>query len=149
MGRVRVHPQFERFTDEEFAYLAAGLRMIAVEDLVFMVEDVAEPGRPAIGTAVTLPDLNEVIEDFDRVHGRYVPSAHVYGLGDVLRDLMVFVQLRRRVRRRAFRNVRVLVLGTVRKRDGIDALLYEKTYRRGRGDGRGDGVGVTDCGHES
>lgn len=127
----QVHPQFERFTDEEFAYLAAGLRMIAVEDLVFMVEDVDEPGHPAIGMAVTLPDLNEVIEDVDRVHGRYVPSTHVYGLGDIRRDLMVFVQLRRRVKKRAFRNVRVLVLGTVRKRDGIDALLYEKTYRAG------------------
>ena len=81
--------------------------------------------------AVTLPDLNEVIEDVDRVHGRYMPSTHVYGLGDIRRDLMVFVQLRRRVKKRAFRNVRVLVLGTVRKRDGIDALLYEKTYRAG------------------
>ena len=40
-------------------------------------------------------------------------------------------QLRNAVSKRAFRNVRVLVLGTVRKRDGIDALLYEKTYRAG------------------
>ncbi|MCX6084980.1 MAG: hypothetical protein NTX94_00870 [Caldiserica bacterium] len=128
---TRVHPQFERFSEEEFDYLAAGLRMIAIEDLVFVVEDLGKPGHPVIGMAVTLPDLNEVIEEYDRLHTGYAPSSHLYGLSDLRRDLGVFLLLRSRVRHRNFRNARIFVLGTVRKKNGIDALLYEKTYLAG------------------
>jgi len=123
-----VHPQFEQFSDEEFDYLAAGLRMIAIEDLVFVVEDVTKPGHPVIGMSVTLPDLNEVIEEYDRLHATYIPSAHIYGLSDVRRDLGIFRLLRDRVKHRNFRYARVFVLGTTRKKNGIDAMLYEKTY---------------------
>ena len=123
-----VHPQFERFSEEEFDYLAAGLRMIAIEDLVFVVEDVTKPDRPVIGMAVTLPDLNEVVEEYDRLHAGYVPSDHVYGLSDVRRDLGIFGLLRSRVGHRNFKYARVFVLGTTRKKNGIDAVLYEKTF---------------------
>jgi len=123
-----VHPQFERFSEEEFDYLASGLRMIAIEDLVFVVEDVTKPNHPVIGMAVTLPDLNEVVEEYDRLHTAYVPSEHTYGLSDVWRDLGIFRLLRRRVRHRDFKGARVFVLGTTRKKNGIDAVLYEKTY---------------------
>jgi len=123
-----VHPQFEQFSEEEFDYLAAGLRMIAIEDLVFVVEDVTKPDRPVIGMAVTLPDLNEVVEEYDRLHVGYVPSDHVYGLSDVRRDLGIFGLLRSRVRHRNFKYARVFVLGTTRKKNGIDAVLYEKTF---------------------
>ena len=123
-----VHPQFELFSEEEFDYLAGGLRMIAIEDLVFVVEDMTKPDHPVIGMAVTLPDLNEVIEEYDRLHAVYVPSAHIYGLSDVRRDLGIFRLLRNRVKHRQFRQCRVFVLGTIRKKNGIDALLYEKTY---------------------
>ncbi len=123
-----VHPQFEQFSDEEFDYLAAGLKMIAIEDLVFVVEDTTKPGRPVIGMSVTLPDLNEVIEEYDRLHAAYVPSAHIYGLSDVRRDLGIFRLLRDRVKHRNFKYARVFVLGTTRKKNGIDAMLYEKTY---------------------
>jgi hypothetical protein len=123
-----VHPQFEQFSDEEFDYLAAGLKMIAIEDLVFVVEDTTKPGRPVIGMSVTLPDLNEVIEEYDRLHAAYVPSAHTYGLSDVRRDLGIFRLLRNRVKHRNFKYARVFVLGTTRKKNGIDAMLYEKTY---------------------
>jgi len=123
-----VHPQFEQFSEEEFDYLAAGLRMIAIEDLVFVVEDVTKPDRPVIGMAVTLPDLNEVVEEYDRLHVGYVPSDHVYGLSDVRRDLGIFGLLRSRVRHRNFKYARVFVLATTRKKNGIDAVLYEKTF---------------------
>ena len=123
-----VHPQFERFSEEEFDYVASGLRMIAIEDLVFVVEDVTKPDHPVIGMAVTLPDLNEVIEEYDRLHGRYIPSDHVYGFSDVRRDLGIFRLLRHRVKHRKFRQCRVFVLGTTRKKNGIDAVLYERTY---------------------
>ncbi|HEY5485845.1 MAG TPA: hypothetical protein VIJ80_03990 [Candidatus Cryosericum sp.] len=123
-----VHPQFEQFSEEEFDYLAAGLRMITIEDLVFVVEDVTKPDRPVIGMAVTLPDLNEVVEEYDRLHVGYVPSDHVYGLSDVRRDLGIFGLLRSRVRHRNFKYARVFVLGTTRKKNGIDAVLYEKTF---------------------
>ena len=123
-----VHPQFELFSEEEFDYLAGGLRMIAIEDLVFVVEDMTKSDHPVIGMAVTLPDLNEVIEEYDRLHAVYVPSAHIYGLSDVRRDLGIFRLLRNRVKHRQFRQCRVFVLGTTRKKNGIDAMLYEKTY---------------------
>ena len=123
-----VHPQFERFSEEEFDYLAAGLRMIAIEDLVFLVEDVGKPGRPVIGMAVTLPDLNEVIDEYDHLHAGFVPSDHVYGLADVRRDMGIFRLLRSRVRHRDFKYARVFVLGTTRKKSGVDALLYERTF---------------------
>jgi len=123
-----VHPQFELFSEEEFDYLASGLKMIAIEDLVFVVEDMTKPDHPVIGMAVTLPDLNEVIEEYDRLHAGYVPSDHIYGLSDVRRDLGIFRLLRNRVKHRKFRYARVFVLGTTRKKNGIDALLYEKTY---------------------
>lgn len=125
---TRVHPQFERFSEEEFDYLASGLRMIAIEDLVFVVEDTTKPNHPVIGMAVTLPDLNEVVEEYDRLHTGYVPSNHIYGLSDVRRDLAIFRLLRSRVKHRNFRCARVFVLGTTRKKNGIDAMLYEKTY---------------------
>ena len=120
---TRVHPQFEQFSEEEFDYLAAGLRMIAIEDLVFVVEDMTKPHHPVIGMAVTLPDLNEVIEEYDRLHAAYVPSGHIYGLSDIRRDLG-----KSRVKHRDFKYARVFVLGTTRKKNGIDAILYEKTY---------------------
>ena len=123
-----VHPQFEQFSDEEFDYLADGLRMIAIEDLIFVVEDTTKPGHPVIGMAVTLPDLNEVIQEYDQLHPGYVPSGHIYGLSDARRDLGIFRLLRDRVKHRNFRQCRVFVLGTIRKKNGIDAVLYEKTY---------------------
>lgn len=123
-----VHPQFERFSEEEFDYLAAGLRTIVIEDLVFVVEDMTKPDHPVIGMAVTLPDLNEVVEEYDRLHTGYVPSDHIYGLSDVRRDLGILRLLRSRVKRRDFKYARVFVLGTTRKKNGIDAILYEKTY---------------------
>ena len=102
--------------------------MIAIEDLVFVVEDTTKPGHPVIGMVVTLPDLNEVIEEYDQLHTAYVPSTHIYGLSDVRRDLGIFRLLRNRVKHRQFRQCRVFVLGTTRKKNGIDAVLYEKTY---------------------
>lgn len=123
-----VHPQFERFSEEEFDYLAAGLRMIVIEDLIFVVEDTTKPDHPVVGMAVTLPDLNEAVEEYDRLHTGYVPSRHIYGLSDIRRDLRIFRLLRSRVKRRDFKCARVFVLGTTRRKSGIDAMLYEKTY---------------------
>lgn len=123
-----VHPQFEQFSEEEFDYLAAGLRTLAIEDLVFIVEDVKQKGHPAVGIAVTLPDLNEVIDEYDKAHPWYIPSEHVYGVSDFRRDLGIFRLLRRRVHKRRFKYARVFILGTIRKKSGIDAILYELTY---------------------
>ncbi len=128
---TRVHPQFEQFSEEEFDYLAAGLRMIVIEDLVFVVEDITKPDHPVIGMSVTLPDLNEVVEEYDRLHAGYIPSHHIYGLSDLRRDLGIYRLLRSRVKNRQFRQCRVFVLGTTRKKSGIDAVLYEKTYLAG------------------
>ncbi|HWQ21628.1 MAG TPA: hypothetical protein VN478_02750, partial [Clostridia bacterium] len=125
---TRVHPQFEQFSEEEFDYLAAGLKMIAIEDLVFVVEDMTKPNHPVIGMAVTLPDLNEVVEEYDGAHPPYRPSRHVYGLSDLRRDTGVLKLLKSRVKHRDFKYARVFVLGTMRKKSGVDAMLYEKTY---------------------
>jgi len=128
---TRVHPQFEQFSEEEFDYLAAGLKMIVIEDLVFVVEDITKPDHPVIGMSVTLPDLNEVVEEYDQLHAGYVPSHHTYGLSDLRRDLGIYRLLRSRVKNRQFKQCRVFVLGTTRKKSGIDAVLYEKTYLAG------------------
>lgn len=123
-----VHPQFEQFSDEEFDYLAASLRSLAIEDLVFVVEDISMPGHPVMGMSVTLPDLNEIIDEYDSAHQHFSPSRHTYGVCDVRRDLGIFRLLRSRVKAKQFKYARVFVLGTMRKKSGIDALLYEKTY---------------------
>jgi len=95
-------------------------------------DDLEQAGAvKVIGMAVTLPDLNEVIEEYDRLHTGYTPSSHFYGLSDLRRDLGVFLLLRSRVRHRNFRYARIFVLGTIRKKNGIDALLYEKTHLAG------------------
>lgn len=127
-----VHPQFEQFSDEEFDYLAASLRNIAIEDLVFVAEDITKPGHPVIGMAVTLPDLNEVIDEYDGLHRQFRPSRHTYGLSDLRRDLGILRLLRRRVKAKRFAHARVFVLGTMRKKSGIDAVLYERTYLAGQ-----------------
>ncbi len=123
-----VHPQFEQFSEEEFDYLAAGLRTLAIEDLVFVMEDKTQRGHPAVGIAVTLPDLNEVVEEYDAAHRGYVPSRHAYGVSDLRRDLGIFRLLRSRVHAKKFKYARVFILGTIRKKSGIDAILYELTY---------------------
>ncbi|MDO8943966.1 MAG: hypothetical protein Q7U75_12335, partial [Desulfobacterales bacterium] len=123
-----VHPQFEQFSDEEFDYLAASLRNIAIEDLIFVAEDITKPGHPVIGMVVTLPDLNEVIDEYDGLHRQFRPSRHTYGLSDMRRDLGILRLLRRRVKAKRFAQARVFVLGTMRKKSGIDAVLYERTY---------------------
>lgn len=122
------HPQFEKFTNEEFDYIAAGLKMVAIEDLVFIAEDARTPEEPVVGMAVTLPDLNEVIEDYDHLHPLYRPSAHTYGISDLRRDLGILSLLRKRIKTRNFHNARTFILGTLHKKMGLDALLYLKTY---------------------
>jgi hypothetical protein len=122
-----VHPQFEQFSDEEFDYLAASLRNLAIEDLVFVVEDMSKPEHPVVGMSVTLPDLNEIIDEYDRGHQHYTPSRHIYGVSDLRRDLAILRLLRKRVKAKQFKNARIFVLGTTRKKSGVDGLLYEKT----------------------
>ncbi len=122
------HPQFSPFSDEEFNYITASVRMIAIAGLLFIVEDTTRPGNPAIGMSVTLPDLNELIEEYDDIHGAYRPSRHVYGLADIRRDLGIYRLLRSRIKSGKFTNARVFILGTLRKKTGLDALLYLKTY---------------------
>ncbi|MHB8071334.1 MAG: hypothetical protein ACYDHF_05225 [Candidatus Cryosericum sp.] len=124
-----VHPQFEQFSDEEFDYLAASLKNLAIEDIVFVVEDISKPEHPVIGMSVTMPDLNEIIDEYDDKHVPFRPSRHAYGFSDVRRDIGILRLLRSRVKAKKFKYARIFVLGTMRKKSGIDALLYEKTYR--------------------
>jgi hypothetical protein len=127
-----VHPQFEQFSDEEFDYVAVSLRNLAIEDLVFVVEDISKPEHPVVAMSVTLPDLNEIIDEYDGNHQHFRPSRHTYGVSDLRRDLGILRLLRRRVKAKQFKYARIFVLGTMRKKSGIDALLYEKTYLSGR-----------------
>jgi hypothetical protein len=50
-------------TKEEFETLAIGIKTIALEDLIFIVEKDKTP----IGVSISLPNINEIIEEYGDV----------------------------------------------------------------------------------
>ena len=60
-------------TDDEFNVLCRGIRTIAIRDLIFIVEKNKVP----IGVSVSLPNINEIIAEYDhsrRFDRGYMPS---------------------------------------------------------------------------
>lgn len=108
-------------TDAEFDVLALGLKEISLEELIFIVE---KDGKP-IGISVNIPDINEVIVEMD---GRtdYMPSTRFYSPRDIIRDLRIFINTKKRLKQKRFSRMRFFILGVEGKhrKTGIDSKLF-------------------------
>ena len=115
------HPQQVKMTDAEFDVLALGLKEISLEELIFIVE---KDGKP-IGISVNIPDINEVIAEMD---GRadYMPSTRFYSPRDIIRDLRIFINTKKRLKQKRFSRMRFFILGVEGKhrKTGIDSKLF-------------------------
>ena len=115
--------------------LAQGIKAVAIEDLIFIYEKDNSP----IGVSISLPDINEVIDEYDRNIGmqgkkKYIPSKSFFGLKDLNRDLKIFNIINRRLREKKFEGLRILILGIKEeyRKTGIDSQLYIETFKRAK-----------------
>jgi GNAT superfamily N-acetyltransferase len=117
------HPQQVRLTDGEFNYLAMGIKAVSMEGMVFMIE---KEGRP-IGLSVNTPDINEVIEAFDR-KWPYMPSRRFFSMRDFSRDIKIYNQIKRKIKTKGFTRLRVLLLGVKKehRKAGIESRVFYK-----------------------
>ncbi len=115
------HPQQVKMTDAEFNVLAAGIKAIALQDLIFIVEKDKQP----IGVSVNIPDINEVIGEYDK-NNMAIPSNKFFSLKDLGRDLNIFNRIKKRLKTKNFSRVRILILGVKKeyRKAGIDLKLY-------------------------
>lgn len=115
------HPQQVKMTDAEFDMLALGLKEISLEELIFIVE---KDGKP-VGISVNIPDVNEVIAEMDG-RANYMPSTRFYSPKDIIRDLKIFINIKKRLRQKRFSRMRFLILGVEERhrKTGIDSKLY-------------------------
>src|SRR5680860_106329 len=132
------HPQFTKMTKEEFDILALGIKSIALEELIFVVE---KDGIP-VGISVSVPNINEIITEHDS-NNFNMPSKKLLGLKDLKRDLDIFSTIKKRLKSKKFTGMRVLILGVDEKyrKTGIDSKLYYKTARAALGIGMKHGSG--------
>jgi hypothetical protein len=116
------HPQQVYMSDAEFDVLAAGIKEIAAEELIFIVEKDGEP----VAVSVNIPDINEVIYDFDISHKSFRPKNTYLALFDISRDLKIFMQIKNRLKNRKFSRLRFLILGIKKehRKSGVDSMLY-------------------------
>lgn len=106
---------FVQMTPEEFRHMAAGLKQIAVPELVLLAEVAGQP----VGFCVTLPDVNEAIRP---TGGRLTKWGLPIGLFKLLRGL------------KRVKTARMAVLGVLpgyRKR-GIAELMILRAFQHGR-----------------
>ncbi|MBA7530667.1 Protein YghO [subsurface metagenome] len=117
------HPQQVRMTDAEFDLLALGIKAISIEDLIFIVEKDAAP----IGISVNLPDINEVIEDFDS-RWPYIPSKHFINLRDLSRDIKIYNLIQKKIKTGGFTRLRILILGVKKefRKAGIESKIFSR-----------------------
>jgi len=126
---TKEHPQFEKMTDMEFDALVNALKLIVIDKLVLLAEDITKPGQPIVGMAVPIPDLNEAILEVDALVGRLIPTYSFSSLIKMLiRNIKILRRAKTKIRKRTFQTARVVILGTLIKKTGLDALLYLKTY---------------------
>ncbi|MBN2073436.1 MAG: hypothetical protein JW770_05775, partial [Actinobacteria bacterium] len=115
------HPQQVKMTDREFEMLALGIKEIAMEELIF----IAEKDGNAVGVSVNLPDINEVIADIDG-QAAYTPSIRFYSPKDIMRDLRIFINIKKRLKQKRFSRMRFLILGVEEKyrKCGVESRLF-------------------------
>ena len=117
------HPQQVRMTDAEFNLQALGIKAISIEDLIFIIEKDDIP----IGISVNLPDINEVIEDFDS-KWLHIPSKHFFNLRDLSRDIKIFNLIQKKLKTGGFTRLRILLLGIKKefRKAGIESKVFFK-----------------------
>jgi len=129
------HPQFEKFSNDEFDYIAASLKAIALEDIIFIAEEDCSncpSGKEIIGVSVTIPNINTIIRKIDKEYfTEFIPSKYSVSVNDLKRDLKIFFAINASLKKKSFDSARIFILGTIRKRLGLDALLYKKTFDNG------------------
>ena len=96
-------------TDEEFAHLAEGLKLVIDSDFVY----VAEHNGEAIGFSLTLPDINQIVSTMKK--GRLFP----FGIFKLL------------FQKKKINRVRVITLGVIEnyRKMGIEAVFYAKNIQ--------------------
>ncbi len=106
-------------TNEEFDFLAEGLKLILDERFAFVCEDKGK----MVGFAVALPDVNEIMKDVKR--GRIIP----FGIFKLLFG------------KKKTKKVRVILLGVVEdyRKIGIEAILYAKLISNAKSYGKTGG----------
>lgn len=132
------HPQFTEMTKKEFDTLAIGIKTIALEELIYVVE---KDGNP-VGISVSVPDINEVIKEYDTKNS-YLPSKKLFDIRDLKRDIKIFSDIKKRLKLKKFEGVRILILGVDEKyrKTGIDSKLYYKTAKAAKAIGIKHGSG--------
>ena len=132
------HPQFTEMTKAEFDTLALGIKTIALEELIFVVE---KDGFP-VGISVAVPNINEIIMEHDSIKFN-MPSKRLLSLKDLKRDLDIFNTIKKRLKSKKFSGMRVLILGVDEKyrKTGIDSKLYYKTTQAAKALGIKHGSG--------
>ncbi|MCL4377034.1 MAG: hypothetical protein M1409_01430, partial [Actinobacteria bacterium] len=132
------HPQQIRMTDAEFDVLANGIKAIAIEDLIFILE---KDGKP-VGVSVSLPDINEVITEYDNNYPSS-PSRNFFNLKDLKRDIRIYNQIQKKVKQKNFLGVRFLILGIKEdcRKTGIDSRFYYQTFKTAKALGFKHGSG--------
>jgi len=117
------HPQQVRMTDAEFNLQASGIKAISIEDLMFIIEKDNTP----IGISINIPDINEVIEDFDS-RWPYMPSKRFLNLRDFSRDIKIFNLIRKKLKTGGLARLRILMLGVKKefRKTGIESKIFFK-----------------------
>jgi len=120
------HPQQVRLTDAEFSYIAMGIKAISIEDLIFMIEKNGE----SIGISVNIPDINEIIYNFDSGH-MHKPSKRFFSRKDLIRDIKIYNLIKKKLKTKGFTRLRSLLLGVKKeyRRAGIESKVYSKINR--------------------
>jgi len=120
------HPQQPELTKEEFDILAMGIKSVALQELLFIVEKNNVP----VGLSMSLPNINELIEDYDKKNP-HTPSRHFFSIKDLKRDLTIFSNTRRKLKEKNFSSARILILGLKEsaRKTGIDTRLYYETFK--------------------
>ena len=122
------HPQFEKLTDAEYNNLISVLRQVAVEEFIFVAEDISIPEKPIIGVSVTLPDINEGIRKFDDNKPNLKNNfSNISFFRKFLRDLSILKNIKSMIKKKEIKTLRIFILGTIKKKKGLDALFYLKT----------------------
>ncbi len=115
------HPQQVRLTDKEFNYLAMAIKDVSMEGLIFLIELDNKP----IGLSINIPDINEVIYNFDKTWP-YMPSELFLNPRDLSRDIKIYNQIKMRLKTKSFTRLRILLLGVEKnfRKAGIESRIF-------------------------
>ncbi len=103
-----------KMNEDEFRYIAASLKALVDEDIVFFAESNGEP----VGFSLSLPDYNQI---FKKINGKLFP----FGAFKILTG------------RKKINSIRVMIMGILPKfqKKGIEAVFINDTIQKGTAKG--------------